>query len=678
MARGKGSFTLGMMQNTRKRYWIFAIIALGSLLTVACGPSSPNRNRTTKSSMKSDHKNPSNAKTKAPTGSMTTARSAAQAPKPLQNNPAFGQHTGKIQTVKAVVKFSPYAGDTMRSATFVDPSHGWIVVGDRIMATRDGGRTWRQVSTVDGVVHNIGFFSARHGWLFTGDRLKFTEDGGRTWCDESVPHVAGITLRQAQFTDEEHGWILGTGEGPMIPDPRNPEVSTVPPIVILWSTSDGGKTWSRLDVPAKIANHEFPGYCYFSFISPDQGWLIEGSQPGTGQQGKFLYRTTDGGHDWTEVTSVGFYGPPQPKNGLPGGGYITGLDFVNDRMGLLTEDRGPAFITTDGGRSWKGLNTDHAFSCPDLLDAAHGFVIRRNILFGTRNGGVTWRQVYPALWPTPESVSPGLKACFWNAQCGVAMVHGAVLTTEDGGVTWRKTGPAPGSGDVIDFSFPDARHGWVITEGFSGDENNPIERTIYQTSDGGLTWRTLRKTSDSKNLYADISFVNDETGFVASGWGHLWVTHDGGRTLQVVSVADSNASRFQFVSAVEGWKMQDHGLYATTDGGHAWRRIALDSPVADFDLVTASAAWAITASSYPGGYHPQLLSTTDGGENWTVFDLGSVNPAGIAFADAKHGWMVDDQGNRYHTTDGGETWTEIDPYAQITEGTGTRSATAGS
>jgi photosystem II stability/assembly factor-like uncharacterized protein len=218
---------------------------------------------------------------------------------------------GKVKTVRATVELDPQATDRMRSETFVDPLHGWVVVGHRILATTDGGNTWSKVLTLDNGVGGIGFVSAKHWWLldgkengglFTEDSLKITDDGGRTWRDEDIPHVDGIRLGQVQFVDEEHGWIIGTGEEPLIPDSNDTGSGTIHSIMIFWSTTDGGRTWSRMDVPTQIADNESEGDCCFSFISVKKGFLLMGTQPGTGIQGKSLYRTLDGGRHWMEVT----------------------------------------------------------------------------------------------------------------------------------------------------------------------------------------------------------------------------------------------------------------------------------------------------------------------------------------------------------------------------------------
>lgn len=315
-----------------------------------------------------------------------------------------------VKKVRATIKIDPTAESTINLQTFEDPLHGWVVNGHEILATTDGGKMWDKISTVSGEVKDIGFVSIKHGWLFTGDSLQITDDGGRTWHDETIPQASGITLEQAQFIDDNHGWVMGTGEGAFIPDPKNPGSGQIPSIMVFWSTTNGGKTWTRINVPTQIANNEFQGRCYFSFFSPEQGFLLMGTQPGTGIQGKSLYRTADGGRHWIKATSIGF-SASEPKHGLPGQGYISGLDFWNASVGWLSEERGPIYITTDGGKTWHPL-----LSLPPLrnmsdvhfLDSKHGYAIYRNVLFATEDGGTTWRQVYPSRMAHHVHVKPVL------------------------------------------------------------------------------------------------------------------------------------------------------------------------------------------------------------------------------------------------------------------------------
>ena len=71
--------------------------------------------------------------------------------------------------------------------SFVDAQHGWVLVGDdspttNLLATSDGGQTWKTVAVDTREALHVTFADPTNGWLY-GDTSNFqsTHDSGATW-----------------------------------------------------------------------------------------------------------------------------------------------------------------------------------------------------------------------------------------------------------------------------------------------------------------------------------------------------------------------------------------------------------------------------------------------------------------------------------------------------------------
>jgi photosystem II stability/assembly factor-like uncharacterized protein len=136
-----------------------------------------------------------------------------------------------------------------------------------------------------------------------------------------------------------------------------------------------------------------------SWLSGAEGYVLATSQMGMGSQPKALYHTTDGGQTWkTQSTTGDFSNPEAIQNGLPMGGYGSGIRFYPGGVGYLGESRGLVFKTTDGGKTFKAVSDYADFNtAPEFLDQQTGYYICGNTLMCTTDGGATWS----ALWPIP-------------------------------------------------------------------------------------------------------------------------------------------------------------------------------------------------------------------------------------------------------------------------------------
>ncbi len=121
-----------------------------------------------------------------------------------------------------------------------------------------------------------------------------------------------------------------------------------------------------------------------------------------GSNEKFLFRTMNGGVSWTLIsrTTLG-NPPPEPGVGtLPNGNGVSALwfnDVTNGWLGLSSPGQN-FFRSTDGGHNWTqvsvpGLAAGVPVTAISFTDAMHGSFTTPTTTFATSNGGATWAAV---------------------------------------------------------------------------------------------------------------------------------------------------------------------------------------------------------------------------------------------------------------------------------------------
>ncbi len=163
---------------------------------------------------------------------------------------------------------------------FTTPTTGFLAYGTVISATKDGGKTWKQIFqcaatlNVNGLTQNTGcnvnalnFPSTRVGYGAGGGQpngfltIVKTEDGGATWrvifATTALQTGWGVVFR-----DESHG-VVQLGDGRMI------------------TTADGGQTWQEA---AGLADGGT-----LKFTDPSVGWACYYNK---------CSGTVDGGQHW--------------------------------------------------------------------------------------------------------------------------------------------------------------------------------------------------------------------------------------------------------------------------------------------------------------------------------------------------------------------------------------------
>jgi Response regulator containing a CheY-like receiver domain and an HTH DNA-binding domain len=253
----------------------------------------------------------------------------------------------------------------------------------RVLRTTDGGLHWNEVTTTP---YQLTTLSVTPGdaWAIgegcpsaqspcAGNlHLLTSADSGGTW-DTSLLPISAFATDLSRPTAND-AWIVTSPAGP----------GTAQIIV----THDAGQTWQVLPGPSQGLSFEQRIF----FLSPAEGWLLVGSEPGAGSQPKELFSTNDGGQTWVHLTgSLGFGtgGVPtsSPGQGISIGGYVGPVVFTSDLEGWIASPRAGLLHTSDGGSNWSLGLMDDNLQTAHFIDAEHGWALDFINFWSTSNGG---------------------------------------------------------------------------------------------------------------------------------------------------------------------------------------------------------------------------------------------------------------------------------------------------
>ncbi len=270
------------------------------------------------------------------------------------------------------------------------------------------------------------------------------------------------------------------------------------------------------------------------------------------------------------------------------------FDFVDANTGWTLNSFGKVFKTTDGGDSWnEQADLGEYLRCIKFADANVGYAgslqgsfggpPSNSKLFKTTDGGATWNDLTDAINPEPIGIC-GLSVV--DAQtvygCGAFYGPARVYKSLDGGASWTNIDMSAYATSLVDVHFFTADFGFVVGAGTAGGAGGLILRTL----DGGATWAPVHNTNitsdllwkiqalDANNLYASIAGVSMQHG------ARVLISNDGGDTWTSKQVAAGEV-HLQGV----GFLNQEHG--------------------------------------FAGGFFDGVYETMDGGDNWSLLDVGA-------------------------------------------------------
>lgn len=285
----------------------------------------------------------------------------------------------------------------IRATSFINLNTGWAIANwpdkAKILKTTNSGNNWESINDIVIQQSAIKFINENTGICSGGTQNIYrTTNGGYNWY--SVPTGANKVISCLYFTSNESVLAIEGDSGRV------------------FKSTNSGSNWNLI---SKINLTQGMFLRTLTFSDENNGF--------TGGISDYIYRTTNGGYNWTGVFVLSNL-------------KVQKLIFVNQNTGWAACSGSRIFKTTNAGLNWFSQNSnliyDTYLNDAGFINENTGYICgSADIILKTTNAGENWFKVVSA---TKNHSFFSLQ--FFNEKTGwVAGASGAILKTTNGGGT---------------------------------------------------------------------------------------------------------------------------------------------------------------------------------------------------------------------------------------------------
>lgn len=287
-----------------------------------------------------------------------------------------------------------------------------------------------------------------------------TTNAGESWSAGLVPLGAAPYLSSIHATGPDTAWVVG--------------VDLAGGQSYVLKTTDGGTAWNAVSGIPFTDFQSWPNFIHFQDAM--NGVLMSDPTPSPSNPVPHfeIYRTADGGNQWTRVSAGQI-----PSSLFDEFGVAAAYDAIGDHIWFGTSS-GRIFSSRDGGASWESTDTGVDFiNFVSFSDTLTGIVATPPFeLSLTEDGGQTWTDITP-----PGGFTFFVSAAMVPESEYVVLVTAdnfvsgpfTTLISPDKGATWLEIGSGEEAGSA-NFLSPSV--------GFAGEWQPADHRTRLYTYTG--------------------------------------------------------------------------------------------------------------------------------------------------------------------------------------------------